>query len=144
MRYTLAVLALATLAGCNLLGDAGETSPDVRLEANRAAYPPGDEVVLTLANASRFTYTIHPQLCGAALQQRQQAAWLTVSADAACTAVAHRLRPGATIVTTRPLSDTLSAGAYRYAYTLANYEEGERQNRRVEVEVFTKVFQIER
>lgn len=140
MKSCFVALLLWVLAGCGMLESSDE--PDVHLDADHTVYQPGQEVVLTLANASRRTFMVHPHLCGAVLQKWVRAAWVPERYEGVCTDVGFELRPGTEIVSRRPLGDTLSAAEYRYMYALREWEEGDRYRRFEQIELHTHVFQV--
>lgn len=142
MKYALIPLLFLMLAGCELL-ESSDVS-DVSLEVDRQSYQPGQEVVLTLANSSGRTFSVHPNLCGAVLQQRVRAAWVPEHHEGVCTSIGLELRSGKEVVSRRELSDMLSAGEYRYMYALSKWEDrdGGRYRRFERIELYTRVFQV--
>ncbi len=138
MKYSFALLLL--LAGCGLLENSD--LPDVRLEADRIAYQPGQDLMLALMNFSGRTLTVSGDLCRALLQRREKTTWKTIPRDGACVDVGVVLKFGGAIVSRRQLDDTLLAGSYRYLYEL-NDSEGEERVRRFErIELYTRVFEV--
>ena len=138
MKYSFALLLV--LAGCGLLENSD--LPDVRLEADRIAYQPGQDLMLALMNFSGRTLTVSGDLCHALLQRREKTTWKTIPRDGACVDVGVVLKFGGAIVSRRQLDDTLLAGSYRYLYEL-NDSEGEERVRRFErIELYTRVFEV--
>ena len=141
MKYSLVAILLLSLAGCELLGDA-EPLP-VQFDVDAALYQPGQEVVLTLTNTARRTFTVSPTLCPAVLQQRDQSSWKPIPLDATCLAIGHELRSGNKLVAPRRLPETLTPGTYRFLYVLNDSEGVERYRRFEQIEVYTQVFRVE-
>ena len=138
MKYSFALLLL--LAGCGLLENSD--LPDVRLEADRIAYQPGQDLMLALMNFSGRTFTVSGDLCRALLQRREKTTWKTIPRDGVCPDVGVVLKFGGAIVSRKQLGETLLAGSYRYLYEL-NDSEGEERVRRFErIELYTRVFEV--
>ena len=140
MNYSFALLLLLVLAGCGLLENSD--LPDVRLEADRIAYQPGQDLVLALMNFSGRTFTVSGDLCRALLQRREKTTWKTIPRDGACVDVGLVLKVGGAVVSRRQLDDTLLAGSYRYLYKLSDSEDGERVRRFERIELYTSVFEV--
>jgi len=140
MKYPLAPFLLLTLAGCGLLENAD--TPEIRLEADRLAYQPGQEVVLSLINLSERTFTVSGDLCDAVLLQQQQTTWQPLSGEGVCPDVGVVLKQGGAIVSRKRLAETLSAGRYRYGYELKDGGGSERYRHFERIEVYTRVFEV--
>jgi len=138
MKYSFALLLV--LAGCGLLENSD--LPDVRLEADRIAYQPGQDLVLALMNFSGRTLTVGGDLCHALLQRREKTTWKAIPRDGVCVDVGVVLKFGGAIVSRRQLDDTLLAGSYRYLYVLNDSEGGERIRRFERIELYTRVFEV--
>ena len=141
MKYSLIAILLLSLAGCELFG--ASDPPPIQFEVDAALYQPGQEVVLTLTNTARRSFTVSPTLCPAVLQQQVQSIWSPIPRDGACVSIGYELRSGNKLAAPRLLPETLPAGAYRFMYVL-NEAAGEGRYRRFErIEVYTDVFRIE-
>ena len=143
MKYSLVAFLLLILTGCELLESSD--APHVYLDTDRTSYQPGQDLVLTLTNFSGRTFTVGPDLfCDALLQRREKTTWkpIPIHGDGVCLDLGRVLRPGKEVVSRRELSDTLSAGEYRYMYALSEWEDGGRYRRFERVELYTRVFQV--
>ena len=140
MKYSFALLLVLVLTGCGLLENSD--LPDVRLEADRIAYEPGQDLVLALMNFSGRTFTVSGDLCSAQLQRRERTIWKTIPRDGVCADVGVVLKFGGAVVSRRKLDDTLLAGSYRYLYELSDWEGGERVRRFERIELYTRVFEV--
>ena len=140
MKYSFALLLLLVLARCGLLENSD--LPDVRLEADRIAYQPGQDLVLALMNFSGRTFTVSGDLCSALLQRREKTTWKPIPRDGVCVDVGVVLKFGGAVVSRRKLDDTLLAGSYRYLYELSDSEGGERYWRFERIELYTRVFEV--
>lgn len=151
LTLLLYVFALFVLAGCGLVMLSGcgllESSeiPHVELNAARSTFAPGDEVKLMVVNFSERTFIVHPDLCGAWLQQQHpSSSWRDVEGDEprVCTDVGRYLEPNRQVSARQRLSETLPSGQYRYAYEIHSNEEEKRAWLVERITLFTKGFEV--